>query len=162
SDVSPALTEAFLLKEDRWFYWHAGVNPIALVRAAMRTWRGAGRQGGSTITMQLARLMHRRNTRTTSGKFHQIADALWLEARYSKHDLLEAYLNLVPFGGNVQGVGAASRLNFGKSPARITLGEAVTLAVIPQSPTARSLREPQLLRARARLAKLYIETHRTT
>src|SRR5262249_37743526 len=83
SEVSPTLTDAFLLKEDRWFYWHPGVNPAALARAAMRTWRGAGRQGGSTITMQLARLLYRRNTRTTSGKLRQVADALWLEARYS-------------------------------------------------------------------------------
>ena len=162
SEMSPALTEAFLLKEDRWFYWHPGVNPAALVRAATRTWRGASRQGGSTVTMQLARLIHRRNTRTTLGKLRQIADALWIEACYSKHDLLEAYLNLVPFGGNIQGAGAASRIYFGKSPARITLGEAVTLAVIPQSPAARTLREPQLLRARARLAELYVRTHRTT
>jgi penicillin-binding protein 1C len=162
SQMSPSLTDAFLLKEDRWFYWHPGVNPVALVRAATRTWRGAGRQGGSTITMQLARLMYRRNTRTTVGKLRQIGDALWLEARYSKHDLLEAYLNLVPFGGNIQGVGAASRLYFGKPPDRITLGEAVTLAVIPQSPAARSVREPQLLRARARLAVLYLESHRAT
>src|SRR5262249_4630187 len=97
SRMSPSLIDAFLLKEDRWFYLHPGVNPIALTRAATRTWRGSGRQGGSTITMQLARLMYRRNTRSTVGKLRQIGDALWLEARYSKHDLLEAYLNLVPF-----------------------------------------------------------------
>src|SRR5436305_4901787 len=136
--MSPALIEAFLLKEDRWFYWHPGANPIALVRAATRTYRGATRQGGSTISMQLARMFYGLKTRSASGKLRQIASALWLEARYSKRDLLEAYLNLVPFGGNVHGAGAATRIFFGKSPDRVSLGEAVTLAVIPQSPTARS------------------------
>ena len=68
------------------------------------------------------------------GKLRQIAAALWLEARYSKRELLEAYLNLAPFGGNIQGVGAASRIYFGKAPDRVTLGEALTLAVIPQRP----------------------------
>ena len=72
------------------------------------------RQGGSTLTMQLARLMYRLNTRTPAGKLRQIGAALWLEARYSKRELLEAYLNVVPFGGNIQGVGAASRIYFGK------------------------------------------------
>ena len=155
SQMSPDLVQAFLLKEDRWFYWHPGVNPVALCRAGFRTTRGEVRQGGSTITMQLARMLYRRNTRTVRGKLHQTADALRLEARYSKHDLLEAYLNLVPFGGNVQGVGAASRIYFGKSPDRITLAEAMTLAVIPQSPQSRTGRDAKLLRARARLARTW-------
>jgi penicillin-binding protein 1C len=157
--MSPALVDAFLLKEDRWFYWHPGVNLPTLTRAAFRTWRGAGRQGGSTISMQLARLLYRLNTRTPSGKLRQITAALSLEARYSKHDLLEAYLNLAPFGGNVQGVGAASYILFGKPPARVTLGEAVTLAVIPQSPHRQ---RDKLLTARTRLASLWLAQHRTT
>src|SRR4029078_8096407 len=100
--MSPALVDAFLLKEDRWFYVNTGVNPVALVRAASRTYRSGPRQGGSTVTMQLARIVYGFNTRTATGKMRQIAAALWLEARYSKHDILEAYLNLVPFGGNLQ------------------------------------------------------------
>src|SRR5688572_1099655 len=135
-EIAPVLVEAVLLKEDRWFYWHPGVNPMALTRAAARTYRG-NRQGGSTLTMQLARLLYRLNTKTVPGKARQVAAALWLERRYSKHDLLEAYLNLAPFGGNIEGVGAASRIYFGKSPDRLTLGEALTLAVVPQSPTHR-------------------------
>jgi len=103
SRMSPALVDAFLLKEDRWFYWHTGVNPSSLVRAGLRTYRGSTRQGGSTLTMQLARLIYRLKTRTATGKVGQISAALWLEARYSKRELLEAYLNLAPFGGNVQG-----------------------------------------------------------
>ncbi|MEO8661547.1 MAG: transglycosylase domain-containing protein, partial [Bryobacteraceae bacterium] len=160
---SPALVEAFLLKEDRWFYWHPGVNPVALARGAARTFLGRGRQGGSTVPMQLARMLYRLKTRTVGGKIRQMAAALWLEARYSKRDLLEAYLNLVPFGGNVQGAGAASRMFFGKGPDRVSLGEAVTLAVIPQSPAARTgqgLPQEKLLRARAQLAALWMARHR--
>ena len=88
--------------------------------------------------MQLARLIYRLNTRTPGGKLRQIGAALWLEARYSKRELLEAYLNVVPFGGNIQGVGAASRIYFGKPPDRLTLGESLTLAVIPQRPASRA------------------------
>ncbi len=154
SQISPALADAFLLKEDRWFYFHPGFNPAALVRAGLRTYRGE-RQGGSTVTMQLARMLYGLRTRTAAGKLRQTACALWLEARYSKRQLLEAYLNLAPFGRNIRGVGAASRIYFGKPADRVSLGEAVTLAVIPQSPNARSgrgIRQERLLAARARLA----------
>ena len=160
--MSAPLVDAFRLKEDRWFYWHPGVNPFSLVRGARKTWAGEGRQGGSTITMQLARMLYRMNTRTPLGKLKQSAAALWLEARYSKHDILEAYLNLVPFGGNLQGVGIASRVYFGKQPAQIDLAEAVTLAVIPQRPTARASRNPQnsgLLSARTRLAGFWVNAN---
>jgi penicillin-binding protein 1C len=162
-EISPALVDAVLLKEDRWFYWHPGVNAAALVRGAFRTYVAGERQGGSTITMQLARLIYRLNTRTARGKVRQIATALWLEARYSKRDLLEAYLNVVPFGGNIQGVGAASRIYFGKPPDRLTLGEALTLAVIPQRPSTRSGRsasDSELLAARARLADVWLRAQR--
>ena len=164
-DMSPALVSAFRLKEDRWFYWHPGVNPFALVRAARRTWSGAGRQGGSTLTMQLARLIYRLNTKTPGGKLKQCAAALWLEARYSKRSILEAYLNLAPFGGNIQGVGAASRIYFGKPAAEIDLGEAITLAVIPQRPATRAGRGAQqgrFLSARAELANEWRHGERPT
>src|SRR6186997_586140 len=154
AQISPALVDAFLLKEDRWFYWHFGVNPIALGRAAFRSYTGGTRQGGSTLTMQLARLTYRLNTRTPAGKLRQIALACWLEARYPKEELLEAYLNVVPFGANIQGVGAASRIYFDKSPDRVSLGEALTLAVIPQRPSAHAGPTPSttsFLAARARL-----------
>jgi penicillin-binding protein 1C len=162
SDVSPTLVDAFLLKEDRWFYLTPGINPIALARAAVRTYRGGVRQGGSTVTMQVARMVYRLNTRTVRGKLRQIAAALWLEARYSKRELLGAYLNLVPFGGNLQGVGAASRVYFGKSADRVTLGEALTLAVIPQRPAnraGRSASEADLLAARTALARAWQARH---
>jgi len=160
--MSPALVDAFLIKEDRWFYWHPGVNPVALTRAALRTYGGSARQGGSTITMQLARLRGGLRTRTPMGKLRQMADAMWLELRYSKRALLEAYLNVVPLGGNVEGVGAASRLYFDKTPDRVTLGEALTLAVIPQHPAGRAGRggsEASLLAARAQLAMDWTRVH---
>jgi penicillin-binding protein 1C len=162
SRMAPSVVDAFLLKEDRWFYWHFGVNPVALGRAALRTY-GGERQGGSTLTMQLARLLYRINTKTPAGKLRQIAAALWLEARYSKHDLLEAYLNVVPFGGNIQGVGAASLVYFGKPPDRLTLGESMTLAIIPQRPASRAGRASShagVLAARARLGRLWLARHR--
>jgi penicillin-binding protein 1C len=164
-DMSPVLVDAFLLKEDRWFYWHPGVNPAALFRAGIRTYRGAGRQGGSTISMQLARMLYGLKTRTAGGKLRQIVAALWLETRYSKRELLEAYLNVAPFGRNIQGVGAASRILFGKPASGISLGEAVTLAVIPQSPMARTGGRPQqekLLKARAQFAALWVAHHRAS
>ena len=159
ADMSPELIDAFLLKEDRWFLWHPGVNPIALTRAAFRTYSGGSRQGGSTLTMQLARRLYRLKTRTASGKMEQIARALWIEARYPKRQILEAYLNLAPFGGNIEGVGAASRIYFGKAPDRVNLGEALTLAVIPQHPADRAgrmLQESALLAARDELGSLWL------
>lgn len=132
--ISPRLVDAVNLQEDRWFYWHTGVNPPALLRGAWETYSGGNKQGGSTLTMQLARLMYGLNTRSPTGKLRQIGAALWLEARYSKHDILEAYLNLAPYGGNIQGVGAASLIYFGKTPDRLTLPETLTLTVIPQRP----------------------------
>jgi penicillin-binding protein 1C len=157
--ISDPLVEAFLLKEDRGFYWHPGVNPVALTRAAFRTLHGPGHQGGSTITMQLARRIYGLKTRTPAGKLHQAFLAIWLELRYSKNDILEAYLNLVPFGGNIEGVGAASRVYFGKPAGEISLGEALTLAVIPQRPSARAGRTGQkaaLLKARMQLGDLWL------
>jgi penicillin-binding protein 1C len=164
-EMSPALVDAFRLKEDRWFYWHLGVNPVSLIRAARSTWQGHGRQGGSTLTMQLARLVYHLNTKTPAGKLKQSAAALWLEARYSKRSILEAYLNLAPFGGNIQGVGAASRIYFGKPPSQVGLGEAITLAVVPQRPAVRAGRGVQLSRllaARTHLAHYWLNTNHAT
>jgi penicillin-binding protein 1C len=137
--VSPLLVEATLLYEDRHFAWHPGVDPIALVRAAFATYLSGGRRiGGSTLTMQLARRLWSLSSHDVEGKLVQIARAIELEALYSKREILEAYLNLAPYGGNIEGVGAASQIYFRKPPSALTLAEALTLAVIPQSPTRRS------------------------
>lgn len=153
-EVSPQFVAALLLKEDRYYWRHPGVNPIALVRATRETYGGGARQGASTITMQFARLYYDLDTRSVPGKLRQIAAAAWLELRYSKREILEAHLNLLPYGGNVQGVGAASLIYFGKPADRLTLGEALALVVIPQSPRARDPgggESPALARARRQL-----------
>ncbi len=139
SDFNPTLVDAVLLHEDRWFRFHAGVNPFSLARGAFVTYvKGANRQGGSTLTMQLARLMYRLNTRTPYGKLVQIVRAIELELCYSKQRILEAYLNYAPYGRNIEGAGAASLVYFDKPVGALNLPEALTLAVIPQDPTRRS------------------------
>lgn len=174
-ETSPELIEALLLHEDRHFYWHPGVNVASLVRAAVSTFSGGPRVGGSTITMQLARLMYGLNTRSISGKLEQIVRAVQLELCHSKRDILEAHLNLMPYGGNIQGIGAASLIYFDKSAARLGLSEALTLVVIPQSPLRRApttqaikanatredaTNEPADLRdARLRLFARWVEQH---
>jgi penicillin-binding protein 1C len=138
--ISPEITEAFLLQEDRWFYRHYGVNLVALVRGGWRTYVAREpRQGGSTITMQLARMLDRNQSRTIGGKLRQISRAVALELMYSKREILEAYLNLVPYGANIEGVGAASLIHFGKATGALSLPETLTLAVIPQAPAKRTL-----------------------
>lgn len=137
--MSPLLIQATLLQEDQHFRLHPGVNPVALVRGAWRTYIARGRrQGGSTITMQLARLVYGIHSSTLGGKVVQILRALQLELCYTKREILEAYLNLVPYGGNVEGAAAASLIYFGKDPVRLTVAEALTLAVLPQNPTRRA------------------------
>ncbi len=110
--ISPVLVKATLLHEDKWFRFHPGVSPTALARAIWHTYIKKDRKiGGSTITMQLARIKYDINSRTISGKTAQIMAACWLELLYSKNDILEAYLNLVPYGLNIEGAGAASALS---------------------------------------------------
>ncbi len=134
-EMSPQLVDAVLLHEDRWFWWHPGVSPYALLRGAWVTYvRHGNRTGGSTITMQLARLLWPLNTRTPLGKLEQVARAIQLELFYPKRQLLEAYLNCAPYGGNVEGAGAASLVYFGKPVRALSLPEALALAVIPQNP----------------------------
>jgi len=132
------LIEAVQLQEDQWFRWHPGFNPVSLLRGAYETYIARGpRQGGSTLTMQLARLKYRLDTRTPGGKLVQMARALQLELCYSKDAILEAYLNLAPYGGNIEGVAAASLIYFDKPVARLTLPEVLALAVLPQDPSRR-------------------------
>lgn len=156
-EIAPTLVQAILLHEDRYFYWEPGFNPFSLLRGAFRTYvLRQHPQGGSTITMQLARLLWRLDTRTPQGKLVQIARAVQLELMYSKNEILTAYLNDAPFGGNVQGVGAASWIYFAHAPAELTLPEALTLAVLPQNPSLRGKIDqgranPALVAARNRL-----------
>jgi penicillin-binding protein 1C len=138
-DISPELIDATLRYEDKYFAHHPGVNPIALIRSGFGLLHGGPRTGGSTITMQLARLRFHLQRRTFGGKFVQIVRALELERHYSKAQILEAYLNLAPYGRNIEGAGAASQIYFGKTAARLTGPESIALSVIPQSPARRAL-----------------------
>lgn len=136
--ISPVLINATLLHEDKWFHFHPGVSPTSLVRAIWHTYIKKDRKiGGSTITMQLARIKYDINSRTISGKTSQILAAFWLELLYSKNDILEAYLNLVPYGLNIEGAGAASLIYFRKNADKLTLADSLTLSVVPQSPARR-------------------------
>src|SRR3990172_6237806 len=136
--MSPVFVKATLLHEDKWFRFHPGVSPTALLRAVWHTYVNRDRKiGGSTITMQLARIRYGINSRTITGKATQILAALWLELLYSKSDILEAYLNLVPYGLNIEGAGAASLIYFHKNADKLTLADSLTLSVIPQSPARR-------------------------
>jgi penicillin-binding protein 1C len=138
--ISPDLIDATLRYEDKYYAHHPGVNPIALARCALDLVRFRHvTAGGSTITMQLARLRFHLHTRTVSGKLEQILRALELERHYSKNQILEAYLNLAPYGRNIEGIGAASQIYFNKPASRLTRPEAVALSVIPQKPNSRAL-----------------------
>jgi penicillin-binding protein 1C len=132
--LSPKLKMAVIGYEDRYFRWHIGINPVSLLRAAMVNIK-AGRieQGGSTITMQVARMMEPKE-RTYLNKLIETFRALQMELRYSKDEILDFYFNLAPYGGNIVGVGVAAHLYFQKSPDQLSLGECALLATIPNSP----------------------------
>jgi penicillin-binding protein 1C len=138
-EISPALIDATVRYEDKYFQHHPGINPVALLRAALNLRPGHAHNGASTITMQLARLRFQLQTRTIAGKLTQIICALELERHYSKAQILEAYLNLAPYGRNIEGIGAASQIYFGKTAGHLTRPESISLSVIPQSPTRREL-----------------------
>jgi penicillin-binding protein 1C len=139
ADVDPRFIEMLIGYEDRRFADHHGVDLAALIRAAGQFVLAGGHivSGGSTLTMQVARLIDERGTRSFAGKLRQIAIARALEDRFTKDDILDLYLTLAPYGGNIEGVRAASLAYFGKEPGRLTIAEAATLVAIPQSPEAR-------------------------
>lgn len=138
-EISAELKQAFLYKEDRYFYYHPGFNPVAILRAFTKNViKGKRVSGASTITMQLVRLIEPR-PRTYKSKLIEIFRALQLELRYSKDEILLNYLSLVPYGGNIEGIKSASILYFGKSPNHLSLGEITSLAVIPNRPNSLKL-----------------------
>ena len=151
--VSPHMIEALLAVEDRRFYSHHGLDPIRIVKAAYRNWtRGRIVEGGSTLTQQLARLEQLTPTRTFSRKIREASIAVRLEERYSKAEILNAYLNAVYFGDGYYGVEAASRGYFGKSAADLQPHEAALLAGLVRSPVGYSpSMQPQRALARRNL-----------
>lgn len=140
SDISEYVQRATILYEDKYFKFHPGINPVALVRAAKNYFTSGARPvGASTITMQVARIKYDLDTRKIPGKLIQIAAAIYIDLFYSKDEILEAYLNLAPYGGNIESIGAASLIYFGKPARDLTKIEAITLSTIPQNPTKRGL-----------------------
>jgi penicillin-binding protein 1C len=124
--------------EDKRFYRHGGVDMRSLARAAWQLVRHRRIiSGASTLTMQVARLIEGKHERTGSAKLRQIMGALQLERHLSKKEILALYLRLAPFGGNIEGVRAASLAYFGKEPRRLSVGEAALLVALPQSPEQR-------------------------
>lgn len=138
SDVDPRYLAMLRAYEDRRFDGHHGVDVRSLARAGLQ-W-GLNRRvvsGGSTLTMQVARLLEPRDKRTLAAKVQQMVRAIELERRLGKKEILDIYLTLAPFGGNLEGVRAASLAYFGREPKRLSFGEAALLVALPQAPEAR-------------------------
>jgi len=136
--VDPKYLKMLLAYEDKRFYQHHGVDPRSVVRAVLQAvWNGRVVSGGSTLTMQVARLLEEGTTGEVGGKLRQMRVALALERRLTKDQILQLYLHLAPFGGNLEGVRAASISYFGKEPLRLTPAEAALLVAIPQAPESR-------------------------
>ncbi|WP_284274472.1 penicillin-binding protein 1C [Bradyrhizobium iriomotense] len=162
ANIDPTYVKLLLAYEDQRFYAHDGVDPLALGRAAIQlATRGHIVSGGSTITMQLARLMEPRRQRSLYAKLRQIVRAIELERGLSKEQILDLYLTLAPYGGNLEGIRAASIAYLGKEPKRLSLAEAALLVALPQSPETRRLdRYPEAARiARDRVLDRMVEEH---
>ncbi len=150
-DVDPRFLRLLYAYEDKRFYEHYGVDFVALSRAAVQ-WATRGHivSGGSTITMQVARLLEPREHRSMLAKLRQIVRALELEHTLGKEGVLSLYLTLAPYGGNLEGIRAASLAYFGKEPLKLSLAEAALLVALPQSP---ELRRPDRFPDVARAAR---------
>ena len=136
--VDPRYLDVLFAFEDKRFRDHAGVDPLALLRAAWQLGHNSRIvSGGSTLTMQVARLLEPRSERSLGAKLRQIVRAVELERALGKDEVLALYLSLAPYGGNLEGIRAASLSYLGKEPRRLTLGEAALLVALPQSPEAR-------------------------
>ncbi|NNU16995.1 PBP1A family penicillin-binding protein [Parvularcula sp. ZS-1/3] len=136
-ELPPYLIDSFLATEDRNFFHHPGFDPTAMVRAAVRNYEaGDVVQGGSTITQQLVKNLFLSGEQTFSRKFEELHLALWLEARLTKQEILELYLNRIYLGANTYGIDAAAQAYFSKAPADLTLAESAILAGLPKAPSA--------------------------
>ncbi len=135
-EISPLLQKTIITKEDRYFFSHPGINPFAIARAGfMNLVKGKRTSGASTITMQVARALEPRK-RNLISKAIEIFRAFQLEIKYNKKEILQLYLNLVPYGGNIEGVKAASLLYFKKDPNHLSLAEITALSIIPNRPSS--------------------------
>jgi penicillin-binding protein 1C len=149
STVDPRFFDVLFAYEDKRFRNHHGVDPLAMLRAAFQLFStGHIESGGSTLTMQVARLLEPRSSRTFSAKLRQVVRAIEIERALTKDQVLALYLDLAPYGGNIEGIRAASLAYFGKEPKKLTLGEVALLVALPQSPELRRPdRAPDVARA---------------
>jgi len=135
NEISPLLRKTIIAKEDKYFYFHPGVNPVAVARAFFKNiFRMKTTSGASTITMQVARALEHRK-RNIGSKIIEMFRAFQLELKYNKDEILQMYLNLVPYGGNIEGVKSASVLYFNKNPDHLSLAEITALSIIPNRPS---------------------------
>lgn len=135
-EITPEMRKAIVFKEDKYFYDHPGINPFAVMRALFNNlFTGHRTSGASTITMQVARMLEPRD-RTYGNKLIEMFRALQIDMLYPKDEILQMYLNLVPYGGNIEGVKAASLLYLQKTPGVLSLAELTALSVIPNRPTS--------------------------
>ncbi|MGC2341461.1 MAG: transglycosylase domain-containing protein, partial [Methyloceanibacter sp.] len=149
--VDPRYLDVLLAYEDKRFFQHHGVDPLAFGRAALQfITHGEIVSGGSTITMQVARLLEPRAQRSIYIKLREAVRAIELERSLTKDEILGLYLTLAPYGGNLEGIRAASLAYFGKEPRRLTPGEAALLVALPQSP---ELRRPDRFHTAAKRAR---------
>jgi len=150
-DVDPRFFDVLFAYEDKRFRQHHGVDPLALMRAAYQlVTSGRIHSGGSTLTMQVARLLEPRANRSFLAKLRQAVRAIEIERTLSKDQILTLYLELAPYGGNIEGIRAASLAYFGKEPRWLTLGQAALLVALPQAP---ELRRPDRFPRAARTAR---------
>ncbi|WP_238807280.1 penicillin-binding protein 1C [Emticicia aquatica] len=156
-EITPTLRKAILAKEDKYFQYHFGVNPVAICRAVFNNITKKRRtSGASTITMQVVRMLNPEE-RTYWNKLSEILRAIQLEIFYSKDEILQMYLNLVPYGSNIEGIKSASYLYFQKSPDRLSLAEVTTLVIIPNRPTSLKLgtKNPLIVEERNKRLKTF-------
>ena len=150
-DVTPYLLNATLAAEDADFYLHQGIDPLGIARSVLVTLTGQGKHGGSTLTQQVAKNALLTPERTVSRKIKDVVLALQIEKNYSKDEILQMYLNEVPYGGTTWGAQAASKTIFNKSAADLTLAEAALIAGLPQRPTYYSpFNDPEIAKNRQR------------
>ncbi|MBA2423120.1 MAG: penicillin-binding protein 1C [Chitinophagales bacterium] len=135
-EITPTLKKAIIFKEDKYFYYHPGINPVAIVRAIFNnTIKGKKTSGASTITMQVARMVEPKD-RTYVNKLVEMFRSFQLELFYSKDEILQFYLNLVPFGSNIEGVKSASLIYLQQPPDYMSLAQTVALSIIPNRPSS--------------------------
>ncbi len=139
TEIPEEAKRALLLYEDRGFYFHFGINPLSVIKAAIQTATGRRKRGASTITMQVARIIYHIDSATVIGKIKQMLRALQIEMFYSKKEILEAYFNVAPYGGNIEGIGAAAQIYYNAKTKNLNLPQILALTVIPQNPEKRSL-----------------------